>query len=226
MRGLKWLEDLKDRHDVERKRLYNNAIADGSNRRASTHPMTATLELPSTARSELSTPAGEFFEVQVLYTSDFRHLVAFHITSESVNSVVDCLRADIAKDVRHVKARREQRTFVLQYPEVRWSDAMSKLFVVWSDGDGMVHRKLRTPWAVGRKPEDPDEQSECIASAEQWLHDFYLKNHKGPDDLIIPNEVCEEVARDGATGDGDGDGDGAEADSASPRNSDDENRAG
>ena len=105
--------------------------------------MTASLELPNTARIKLATPDGELFELQVLYTSALRHLVAFRITSESVNNVVDCLRADSAIGVRHVKAKREQRAFVSQYPEVRWSDAIGMLFAGWSGGDGMTHRKQR-----------------------------------------------------------------------------------
>ena len=90
----------------------------------------------------------------------------------------------------------------------------------------MVHRAQRKRWATGCRPEHLDVESEGFVAAEQWLHDFYIKNHKGPGRIIIPAEVCEEVTRDRATGDGDGDGDGAEGDSASPRNSDDGNRAG
>ena len=68
--------------------------------------MTATSELPSTARIERAKSDDEFFELQVLCTSNFRHLVALRITSESVNNVVDCLRVESVKGVRHVKARR------------------------------------------------------------------------------------------------------------------------
>ena len=103
---------------------------------------------------------------------------------------------------------------------------MGSLFVVWSDGDGMTHRKQRKHWAVGCKSEHLGVNSEGFVAVERWLHDFNIKNQKGPGGIVIPAEVCEEVTRDGAAGDGDSDGDGAEDASANPRDSDDGSRAG
>jgi hypothetical protein len=195
--GLKWVEDFKEARDDECKRIYKNAInTEGWCTRASKRQMTQTLELPTTVDVDLVSVNGDAFTVKALFTSDFRHLVAFHATNESLSNVVKCIRAHPDKGVRNVTPKRPDRTYVSQFPEVRWSRCMQALFVTWSDSDGMAHRKQRKPWTV--RPDDPDEEKALMEKAELWLHGFYTDRHKGPDGFIIPADVCDPSRADAA----------------------------
>jgi hypothetical protein len=189
LKGLKWIEDLKDARDVECKRLYSDAlVAAGGSNRGSKRQLTPTLTLPKTASVGLVSENGAAFTIETLFTSDFRHMVAFQLTSESITNVVDCIRAHPDKNVRNVMPKRAERTYVSVFLEVRWSTALGALFVTWSDADGMVHRKQRRPWTV--KPDDPEDEVRQLDYTAAWLHDFYQTNHRGPVDFIIPPALC------------------------------------
>ena len=194
LKGLKWTEGIKAARDTECARIYKNCVAtEGAEPRASKRKMSATIQLPTTLDLDVALPSGENATLKVLFTSDCMHVVAFHITSEALMTIVSCIRANPDNGTRNLKAKRDQRTWVSKHPEVHWSASSCAFFITWSDGDGMTHRKWRKPWTA--KPVNPDDEAVQMEAAELFLHSFYDTHHKGPSDFLIPVDVCDDEPR-------------------------------
>ena len=188
---LEWFSHIKELRDVECKRVYNAAIAEQGTEKGSKRKMTPSLTLPTTVGIDISLPGGGTYHLPVLFSSDFRQQVSFQLCENSLNRIVDAIRANTDKGTRHAKLPRSDR-FESQYPEVYFSTARGYAFVLWADADGLVHRKSRRPWKT--KPMDPEEAEEGLHQAAMWLHEFYVANHNGPDGLVLPPDNCDAVA--------------------------------
>jgi hypothetical protein len=196
---LKWFDEIKDLRDIACKRVYIAAIAEQGSDRMSKRKLSQSVALPSTVCVQLELPDGVIYQLVVLFSSDFRQQVSFKLNEESLNNVVACIRANPDKGTRHGKPKRNVR-FISQYNEVHLSAARDSLFVVWSDMDGMCHRKARKPWKAGHKPVDHDDATAALHEAAYWLHEFYKDQHKGPADLILPPGMCVDADVDDADG--------------------------
>jgi hypothetical protein len=199
---LEWIGHVKELRDNECKRVYNAALVAQGSDRGSKRKVSESLTLPDTVGIEIGLASGGTYLLPVLFVSDFRQKVTFQLCENSLNHIVDAIRANTDKGTQRAKMRRGDR-FESQFPEVHYSAARGYAFVLWSDIDGTVHRKSRRPWKV--KPVDPAEITEQLQQAAEWLHKFYADNHKGPDDVILPADLCDDEA-DAEEDDADGEG--------------------
>ena len=128
---------------------------------------------------------SDTFPLAALYTQDFRQLVAFKLDESTINSVVNCIRAS---QVREKRPKIEPHKF--SHSHVHWSNWRACLYTMYSDDDGVVHRKFRKPFKV--RPSDDVAAERLIQEACDWLDNFYKENHKGPSDVVFPADLMDD----------------------------------
>ena len=132
--------------------------------------------------------------LRVLCTLDHRHVIAVKLDSETLTNVVGCFRSSDARSSRSKRPRDEWITFT--HTEVKWAYTRDSMYVMYSDDDGVVHRKFKKPFTV--RPESDTVADEKISATADWLHQFFLDNHKGPMDVVLPAELFDDNADDEA----------------------------
>ena len=199
----RWLHDLTMQRNEACNAKLDQAIGElDASQRANSPGMSrrsqhALVRLPEDVELQVD---GE--PLRVLCTLDHRNVVAVKLDEESINKLVKCIRSSESKGARWAKRPRDE-WITFKYPQVKWNYERESMYVIYSDDDGVVHRKFKKPFSI--RPESDELADAKIEETAEWLHSFYTDNHKGPIGIEFPDALFEGETDDcGTTHGGDG----------------------